>query len=76
VTKLGQFPKLFILLLVRDFIDFWVWKIFFLGMATFAGTTQKCKACEKTVYLVEQLTADSKVYHKALLQMPPLQGYP
>ncbi|KAI4336101.1 hypothetical protein L6164_014672 [Bauhinia variegata] len=33
-------------------------------MATFAGTTQKCKACEKTVYLVDQLTADNKVYHK------------
>ncbi|KAF2314715.1 hypothetical protein GH714_030144 [Hevea brasiliensis] len=29
------------------------------------GTTQKCKACEKTVYLVDQLTADNKVYHKA-----------
>ncbi|XP_021718998.1 LIM domain-containing protein WLIM1-like [Chenopodium quinoa] len=34
-------------------------------MASFGGTTQKCKACEKTVYLVDQLTADSKVYHKA-----------
>ncbi|KAK3030086.1 hypothetical protein RJ639_037634 [Escallonia herrerae] len=34
-------------------------------MATFAGTTQKCKACEKTVYLVDELTADNKVYHKA-----------
>jgi hypothetical protein len=34
-------------------------------MATFAGTTQKCKACEKTVYLVDQLTTDNKVYHKA-----------
>ena len=34
-------------------------------MATFGGTTQKCKACEKTVYLVDQLTADSKVFHKA-----------
>ncbi|XP_044481201.1 LIM domain-containing protein WLIM1-like isoform X1 [Mangifera indica] len=34
-------------------------------MASFGGTTQKCKACEKTVYLVDQLTADNKVYHKA-----------
>ncbi|XP_074284441.1 LIM domain-containing protein WLIM1-like isoform X1 [Silene latifolia] len=34
-------------------------------MASFGGTTQKCKACDKTVYLVDQLTADSKVYHKA-----------
>ncbi|KAG7021474.1 LIM domain-containing protein WLIM1, partial [Cucurbita argyrosperma subsp. argyrosperma] len=31
----------------------------------FLGTTQKCKTCDKTVYLVDQLTADSKVYHKA-----------
>ncbi|XP_030494557.2 LIM domain-containing protein WLIM1 [Cannabis sativa] len=34
-------------------------------MATFGGTTQKCKACEKTVYFVDELTADNKVYHKA-----------
>ncbi|CAN0900693.1 LIM domain-containing protein WLIM1 [Linum grandiflorum] len=33
-------------------------------MAMFGGTTQKCKACEKTVYLVDQLSADNKVYHK------------
>ncbi|PIA29367.1 hypothetical protein AQUCO_06000022v1 [Aquilegia coerulea] len=31
----------------------------------FAGTTQKCKACEKTVYLVDQLAADNRIYHKA-----------
>lgn len=30
----------------------------------FGGTTQKCRACEKTVYLVDQLTADNRVYHK------------
>ncbi|KAL8465322.1 hypothetical protein ACS0TY_034718 [Phlomoides rotata] len=33
-------------------------------MRSFAGTTQVCKACEKRVYLVDQLTADNKVYHK------------
>ncbi|GMY24598.1 LIM domain-containing protein WLIM1-like [Fagus crenata] len=43
-------------------------------MATFAGTTQKCKACEKTVYLVEQLTADSKVYHKACFRCHHCKG--
>lgn len=32
---------------------------------TFSGTTQKCKACDKTVYFVDELTADNKVYHKA-----------
>ncbi|KAF4364421.1 hypothetical protein F8388_006998 [Cannabis sativa] len=35
-------------------------------MATlFAGTTQKCTACNKTVYLVDKLTADTRIYHKA-----------
>ncbi|XP_073010654.1 LIM domain-containing protein WLIM1-like [Typha latifolia] len=34
-------------------------------MAAYGGTTQKCKACEKTVYVMDQLTADNKVYHKA-----------
>ncbi|KAH9616041.1 hypothetical protein KSS87_011988 [Heliosperma pusillum] len=34
-------------------------------MASFGGTTQKCKACDKTVYLVDELTADTKVYHRA-----------
>ncbi|KAL8154207.1 hypothetical protein V2J09_011967 [Rumex salicifolius] len=34
-------------------------------MATFGGTTQKCKACVKTVYLVDQLSTDGKVYHKS-----------
>uniref|UniRef100_A0A2N9G663 LIM zinc-binding domain-containing protein n=1 Tax=Fagus sylvatica TaxID=28930 RepID=A0A2N9G663_FAGSY len=38
------------------------------------GTTQKCKACEKTVYLVEQLTADSKVYHKACFRCHHCKG--
>ncbi|KAM7470507.1 hypothetical protein LguiA_008690 [Lonicera macranthoides] len=31
----------------------------------FAGTNQKCTACEKTVYLVDRLAADNRVYHKA-----------
>lgn len=44
------------------------------GMATFAGTTQKCKACEKTVYLVDQLTADNKVYHKACFRCHHCKG--
>ncbi|QCE08437.1 LIM domain-containing protein WLIM1-like [Vigna unguiculata] len=34
-------------------------------MASFGGTTQKCMACDKTVYLVDKLTADGRVYHKA-----------
>ncbi|KAF3773972.1 LIM domain-containing protein [Nymphaea thermarum] len=43
-------------------------------MATFAGTTQKCRACEKTVYLVDQLTADNKVYHKACFRCHHCKG--
>ncbi|KAK6123401.1 hypothetical protein DH2020_042859 [Rehmannia glutinosa] len=43
-------------------------------MAIFGGTTQKCKACEKTVYLVDQLTADTKVYHKACFRCHHCKG--
>ncbi|CAI0398887.1 unnamed protein product [Linum tenue] len=43
-------------------------------MATFAGTTEKCKACEKTVYLVDQLAADNKVYHKACFRCHHCKG--
>ncbi|KAE9589344.1 putative transcription factor interactor and regulator LIM family [Lupinus albus] len=34
-------------------------------MASFGGTTQKCMACDKTVYLVDKLAADGRIYHKA-----------
>ncbi|KAK1417556.1 hypothetical protein QVD17_26685 [Tagetes erecta] len=34
-------------------------------MNGFAGTTQKCAACDKTVYLVDKLVANHRVYHKA-----------
>ncbi|XP_024389616.1 LIM domain-containing protein WLIM2b [Physcomitrium patens] len=40
----------------------------------FSGTTQKCKACEKTVYLVEQLTADGVVYHKSCFRCNHCKG--
>ncbi|XP_040870433.1 LIM domain-containing protein WLIM1-like isoform X1 [Glycine max] len=43
-------------------------------MASFAGTTQKCKACEKTVYLVDQLTADNKIYHKSCFRCYHCKG--
>ncbi|KAI4295775.1 hypothetical protein L6164_035785 [Bauhinia variegata] len=32
--------------------------------AQFSGTTQKCMACDKTVYLTEKVTADCRVFHK------------
>ncbi|KAJ0697186.1 putative transcription factor interactor and regulator LIM family [Helianthus annuus] len=34
-------------------------------MKSFTGTTQKCTVCEKTVYLVDKLVANQRVYHKA-----------
>lgn len=40
----------------------------------FSGTQQKCKACEKTVYLVEQLTADGVVYHKSCFRCNHCKG--
>ncbi|KAK9164313.1 hypothetical protein Syun_005215 [Stephania yunnanensis] len=40
----------------------------------FAGTTQKCKACDKTVYLVDQLTADNRIYHKACFRCHHCRG--
>ncbi|XP_022638542.1 LIM domain-containing protein WLIM1 isoform X2 [Vigna radiata var. radiata] len=43
-------------------------------MASFAGTTQKCTACEKKVYWVEQLTADNKVYHKSCFRCHHCKG--
>ncbi|CAN1354994.1 LIM domain-containing protein PLIM2c [Linum perenne] len=30
----------------------------------FSGTTDKCKACDKTVYFIEMVTADSVLYHR------------
>ncbi|KAL3351646.1 hypothetical protein AABB24_019963, partial [Solanum stoloniferum] len=44
-----------------------------LSMA-FAGTTQKCMACEKTVYLVDKLTADNRVFHKACFRCHHCKG--
>ncbi|XP_022148729.1 LIM domain-containing protein WLIM1-like [Momordica charantia] len=43
-------------------------------MASFSGTTQKCMACEKTVYLVDKLTADNRVFHKACFRCYHCKG--
>ncbi|KAI3974285.1 hypothetical protein MKX01_030954 [Papaver californicum] len=40
----------------------------------FSGTMEKCKACDKTVYLVELLTADGKSYHKSCFKCSHCQG--
>ncbi|KAG7022503.1 LIM domain-containing protein WLIM1, partial [Cucurbita argyrosperma subsp. argyrosperma] len=43
-------------------------------MASFSGTTQKCMACDKTVYLVDKLTADNRVFHKACFRCYHCKG--
>ncbi|KAL2318445.1 hypothetical protein Fmac_032321 [Flemingia macrophylla] len=40
----------------------------------FAGTTQKCMACDKIVYLVDKLTADNRVFHKACFRCHHCKG--
>jgi cysteine/glycine-rich protein len=40
----------------------------------FAGTTQKCMACTKTVYLVDKLTADNRIFHKACFRCHHCKG--
>ncbi|KAA0041533.1 GATA type zinc finger transcription factor family protein isoform 3 [Cucumis melo var. makuwa] len=45
------------------------------GLAmSFIGTQQKCKACEKTVYPVEQLSADGVSYHKSCFKCSHCKG--
>ena len=41
---------------------------------SFIGTQQKCKACEKTVYPVDQLSADGTAYHKACFRCSHCKG--
>ncbi|KAG6417458.1 hypothetical protein SASPL_119618 [Salvia splendens] len=40
----------------------------------FAGTTQKCTACEKTAHLVDRLTADNRIFHKACFRCHHCKG--
>ncbi|KAH7855299.1 hypothetical protein Vadar_023415 [Vaccinium darrowii] len=43
-------------------------------MSSFTGTQQKCKACEKTVYSVELLSADGVPYHKSCFKCSHCKG--
>ncbi|XP_042484905.1 LIM domain-containing protein WLIM1-like [Macadamia integrifolia] len=43
-------------------------------MMAFGGTNQKCRACEETVYLVDKLTADSRIYHKSCFRCHHCRG--
>ncbi|KAH0458218.1 hypothetical protein IEQ34_013533 [Dendrobium chrysotoxum] len=40
----------------------------------FLGTQQKCKVCEKTVYLMDQLMADGVTYHKSCFKCNHCKG--
>ncbi|KAL1544326.1 LIM domain-containing protein wlim1 [Salvia divinorum] len=45
-----------------------------MAFTQFAGTTQKCTACQKTVYLVDRLAADHRVFHKACFRCHHCKG--
>ncbi|KAM7525752.1 hypothetical protein LguiA_015654 [Lonicera macranthoides] len=40
----------------------------------FTGTTQKCKACDKTVHFVEMVSADGVPYHKTCFRCSQCNG--
>ncbi|XP_077240228.1 LIM domain-containing protein WLIM2b-like [Tasmannia lanceolata] len=40
----------------------------------FSGTLQKCKACDKTVYVVDLLSADGVSYHKSCFKCSHCKG--
>lgn len=43
-------------------------------MLSFSVTNPKCTACEKTAYLVDKLTADGRVFHKACFRCHHCKG--
>jgi len=43
-------------------------------MASFTGTLDKCKACDKTVYFVDLLSADGATYHKSCFKCSHCKG--
>ncbi|XP_057780619.1 LIM domain-containing protein PLIM2b-like [Salvia miltiorrhiza] len=43
-------------------------------MASFTGTLDKCRACDKTVYFVDLLSADGQTYHKSCFKCSHCKG--
>ncbi|KAK6920149.1 Zinc finger, LIM-type [Dillenia turbinata] len=41
---------------------------------SFTGTLEKCKACDKTVYVVDMLSADGASYHKSCFKCSHCKG--
>lgn len=69
--------------LVLDFYWSRSWKCFGFDLVSdrrerdkmsFIGTQQKCKACEKTVYPMDQLMADGIAYHKSCFKCSHCKG--
>lgn len=42
---------------------------------SFTGTLDKCKACDKTVYVVDLLTLEGIPYHKNCFKCSHCKGY-
>ncbi|CAN0914101.1 LIM domain-containing protein PLIM2c [Linum grandiflorum] len=40
----------------------------------FSGTTDKCKACDKTVHFIDMVTADNVLYHKTCFKCSHCNG--
>lgn len=40
----------------------------------FTGTLDKCKACDKTVYFVDLLSADGAIFHKSCFRCSHCNG--
>ncbi|CBI34710.3 hypothetical protein AAG906_033535 [Vitis piasezkii] len=41
---------------------------------SFSGTTQKCKACDKTVHIIDTISADGIAYHKTCFRCSHCNG--
>ncbi|GAB2300977.1 LIM domain-containing protein PLIM2a [Dionaea muscipula] len=46
----------------------------YIGKMVFSGTLDKCKACGKTVYVVDMVTADGVSYHKTCFKCSHCNG--
>lgn len=72
-------PQNFFFFLLENFDRSFFFRFFsiifllFYKMA-FSGTLQKCKACDKTVYVVDLLSADGVPYHKSCFKCSHCKG--
>lgn len=74
----------FLLLWFLIFIPYWIgitlfcstldWNYLWQQEMSFIGTQQKCKACEKTVHFIEQVSADGVPYHRTCFKCSHCNG--